>query len=125
RWWADAFAYQSGTNPASTYYTYVRALDQLVADLYAGRIGYDTFVKKALGSPAFARRFGVFEANHDLVQIASQAYRVFLGREPLPSEAEDFGNLWRGWTTQFMNETVAEQTYPDCPVAYDQQMNRI
>ena len=125
RWWADSFLYDSGVNPASTFYPYVRALDQLVGDLYAGKLGYDVFVEKALASPAFARRFGIFEANHDLVQIASQAFRVFLGREALPSEAEDFGNLWRGWTTRFQPEAQAEAAYPDCPVTYDQQMNRI
>ncbi len=125
RWWADSFEYQSGTNPASTYYTYVRELDQLVSDLYAGKIPYDVFAAKALSSPAFARRFGVFEANHDLVQIASQAYRVFLGREALPSEAEDFGNLWGAWTSKFMDEPTSETAYPDCPVTFDQQLNRI
>jgi hypothetical protein len=124
RWWADQFQYQSGTNGASTYYTYVRALDGIVGDLYSGKIGYDEFARRALASPAFARRFGVFEANHDLVQIASQAFRVFLGREALPSEAEDFGNLWRGWTTKLMDEATSEATYPDCPVQYDQNMMR-
>ena len=43
-----------------------------VNDLYAGKIPYDAFATKALASPAFARRFGIFEANHDLVQLASQ-----------------------------------------------------
>ncbi|HZU81542.1 MAG TPA: hypothetical protein VE987_01440, partial [Polyangiaceae bacterium] len=124
RWWADRFQYDSGTNPASTYYTYVRALDAIAGDLYAGRIGYDAFARRALASPAFARRFGIFEANHDLVQIASQAYRVFLGREALPSEAEDLGNLWRGFTTKLMDEATSEATYPDCPVQYDQNMKR-
>jgi hypothetical protein len=124
RWWADSFQYQSGVNPSTTYYPYVRELDQLVNDLYAGKIAYDVFAAKALASPAFARRFGVFEANHDLVQLASQAWRVFLGREALPSEAEDFGNLWRGWTTQYMNEAASEAAYPDCPVTYDQNQNR-
>jgi hypothetical protein len=125
RWWADQFEYNSGLNASTTYYVYVRDLDQAVADLYAGNLTYDAFTKKALASPAFARRFGIFEANHDLVQIASQAFRVFLGREALPSEAEDFGNLWRGWSTRYMDEATSEATYPDCPVAYDQQMNRI
>jgi hypothetical protein len=125
RWWADLFEYNVGLSASTTFYPYVRDLDQAVADLYGGRIGYDAFAKKALGSPAFARRFGIFEANHDLVQIASQAFRVFLGREALPSEAEDFGNLWRGWTTKYMNEADAEAHYGDCPVAYDQQMNKI
>src|SRR5579871_2644366 len=27
RWWADRFQYQAGTNPASTFYVYVRDLD--------------------------------------------------------------------------------------------------
>jgi hypothetical protein len=125
RWWADSFQYQSSTQQSSTFYTYVRELDAVVGDLYSGKIRYDVFAQKALASPAFARRFGIFEANHDLVQIASQAYRVFLGREALPSEAEDFGNLWRGWNTKNMNELTSETTYPDCPVAYDQLMNRI
>jgi hypothetical protein len=124
RWWADAFQYQSGTEASTSYYPYVRALDDLVGQLYAGAIGYDVFAQKALASPAFARRFGVFEANHDLVQIASQAFRVFLGREASPSEAEDFGNLWRGWTTRFMNEADSEAQYPDCPVSYDQMGKR-
>ena len=125
RWWADQFAYESSLGQSSTFYTYVRDLDAIVGQLYTGQIRYDVFAQKALASPAFARRFGVFEANHDLVQIASQAYRVFLGREAVPSEAEDFGNLWRGWSTRFMNETLSETTYPDCPVAYDQLKNRI
>jgi len=125
RWWADRFQYQAGTNPASTFYVYVRDLDQIVSDLYSGKIGYDVFAERALASPGFARRFGIFDANHDLVQLASQAYRVFLGREALPSEAEDFGNLWRGWNAVYMNEMQAEPLYPDCPITYDQQMNRI
>ncbi len=117
RWWADQFQYDVAIpNFTFTFYLYVQALDQAVSDLYSGKIMYDAFAKKALASPAFARRFGIFEANHDLIQIASQAYRVFLGREALPSEAQDFGNLWTAWNTQFMNETTSEATYgSQCP----------
>jgi hypothetical protein len=115
RWWADSFQYQSTVNRDSTWYAYVRDLDLTVADLYSGKIGYDVFARRALASPAFARRFGVFESNHDLARIASQAFRVFLGREALPSEAADFGNLWRAWSAQVMTGDEARTLYPDCP----------
>jgi hypothetical protein len=118
RWWADSFQYQSTLNIGTTWYTYVRDLDLAVADLYGGKIAYDEFARRALGSPAFARRFGVFETRHDLTQLASQAYRVFLGREALPSEAADFGNLWRGWTTQHWEDLPSRALYADCPVLY-------
>jgi hypothetical protein len=119
RFWADAFQYQFGSNSATTFFQYFLDLDHLVGDLYAGTIRYDQFVERALASPAFARRFGIFEANHDLVQIASQAFRVFLGREALPSEAEDFGNLWRGWSTKVMNASLTVQLYPNIPACPD------
>lgn len=112
RWWADAFQYQSTLNLGTTWLTYVRQLDGLVADLYAGRIGYDEFARRALASPGFARRFGVFEFNHDLVQLASQAWRIFFGREALPSEAADFGNLWRGWSTGYASDAQSKGYYP-------------
>jgi hypothetical protein len=120
RWWADKFQYdvmvpEIDTN-GSTFYLYAQALDQAVGDLYAGNIRYDQFARKALGSPAFARRFGVFKSNHDLVQIASQAYQVFLGRAALPEEAEDFGNLWRAWGTREMTPMDSNATYgAACP----------
>jgi hypothetical protein len=119
RWWADSFQYQFGTSTTNTFYHYLLDLDQLVGQLYAGKIRYDQFVERALASPAFARRFGIFEANHDLVQIASQAFRVFLGREALPSEAEDFGNLWRGWSSKYMASSLTVQLYPDLPACPD------
>ncbi len=116
RWWADSFQYQSTLNMDTTWYAYVRDLDDAVAELYAGQIGYDGFARRALASPAFARRFGIFESAHDLTLIASQAFRVFLGREALSSEAADFGNLWRAWSTQRMSSEDARVLYPDCPV---------
>jgi hypothetical protein len=118
RFWADRFQYQSTLNVGTTWYTYVRDLDQLVGDLYQGKIRYDEFTRRALGSPAFARRFGVFETQHDLTLLASQAYRIFLGREPVPSEAADFGNLWRAWSTLHWDTEAAREIYPDCPVLY-------
>jgi hypothetical protein len=117
RWWADRFQYQSTQNDGSTWYTYVRDLDDLVEKLYAGAISYDTFTRRALASPAFARHFGDLFLKDDLVAIASHAYLVFLGREALPSEAADFGNLWRSWTVLFMNDAISHQTYSDCPTA--------
>ncbi len=125
RFWADSFQYETSFQVATTFYSYSRDLDALVGDLYSGKISYDVFARRALGSPAFARRFGIFEANHDLVQLASQAYRVFLGREALPSEAEDFGNLWRGWSTKFMDEATAETAYPGCPQVLNQLMQPV
>ncbi len=124
RWWADSFQYQatcgqSFNGNGFTFYPYVLQLDQIVSDLYTGKIGYDVFAQEALASPAFARHFGVFNTNHDLIQIASQAFRVFMGREALPSEAADFGNLWRGWSTTYLTATQGQALYPDCPAAYD------
>lgn len=119
RWWADRFQYDSSYYPATTFYPFVRDLDATVGELYAGHIDYRTFARRALASPAFARRFGIFDANQDLVQIASQAFRVFLGREALPSEAEDFGGLWRAWSGTAMSEADSQIAYPDCPTIYE------
>jgi hypothetical protein len=116
RWWADLFQYQAGSGSASThtFYVYDRDLDALVHDLYAGTIMYDEFTRRSLASPAFARRFGIFDTNQDLIQLASQAFRVFMGREALPSEAQDFGNLWTPWVTLYWSNAPTLVTYPDC-----------
>jgi hypothetical protein len=114
RWWADAFQYQTDSNSADTWYPFTLELDALVSDLYSGKIRYDEFTRRALAEPAFARRFGVFNANTDLVQIAAQAFRLFMGREALPSEANDFGNLWRAWKLIYQDEPTSEANYPGC-----------
>ena len=117
RWWADSFQYQprgAGTS-FPTFEFYILDLDALVGQLYAGTIQYDEFTRRALASPAFARRFGIISnVNHDLIQIASQAYRVFIGREALPSEAQDFGNLWGGWAVNYVVATVGDAGFPTC-----------
>jgi hypothetical protein len=117
RAWADQFQYNTtSTNGNDTaYYAFGRDLDRLVNDTYLGKISYDTFAKRALGHPSFVRRFGIFDTNSDLIQIASQAFRMFMGREALPSEAADFGNLWRPWVKFAMDEPTSEAKYPDCP----------
>jgi hypothetical protein len=96
RYWADLFQYQVNLYDLNTtFYGDVIALDELVRKLYAGQLGYDAFAVEALASPAFVRRFGLMNAVTDLPAIASAAYRIFLGREALPSDAADLGNLWR------------------------------
>jgi hypothetical protein len=117
RWWADRFQYQSTQNDGSTWYTYVRDLDDLVGQLYAGTLPYDAFTRRALASPAFARRFGDLYIKLDLVEMATRAYQIFLGRDALPSEAADFGNLWRSWAVVFMNDAASRAIYPDCPTS--------
>jgi hypothetical protein len=115
RAWAETLKYEVAGGFNKTFYWYLVDIDKHVRALYEGGIRYDVFAQRILGHPAFARRFGIFDdTNHDLVQIASQAFRVFLGREALPSEAQDFGNLWRAWRTYKMYDAEADQLYPEC-----------
>jgi hypothetical protein len=117
RWWADLFEYKAGTGDSGfmhSFYAYVTDLDALVGQLYAGTIMYDEFTRMALASPAFARQFGIFDTNQDLIQIASQAYLVFMGRVALPSEAQDFGNLWTPWVLQYWTNAPTIAAYPSC-----------
>jgi hypothetical protein len=115
RFEADRFLYQSDLDENTTYWGYVRDLDALAGKLYSGKMGYDEFTRQALASPAFARRFGIGNKNRDLIQIASQVYRAFLGREALTSEAEDLGNLWRSWETVHVSHEEAIVRHQDCP----------
>jgi hypothetical protein len=96
RWWADSFQYRG-------FSVFIRDLDRLVGKAYAGQIPYDEFARQALASPAFLERFGGADVDLDVVAIASQSIRIFLGRQALVEEAQDFGNLWRGWTSLSMS----------------------
>ncbi len=96
RWWADNFQYRG-------FNVFIRDLDRWVGKLYAGQIPYDQFTLQALSSPAFLERFGGDDVDLDIVNTASTAIRIFLGRQALAEEAQDFGNLWRGWTSLSMS----------------------
>jgi hypothetical protein len=116
RHWSRIFSYQASQQFFDTFYFNVRKLDELVGELYAGNIRYDEFARRALASPGFVQRFGNFQDDsRDLVQIAGQAYRIFLGREALPAEATNFGNLFRAWSSFQMGEAETLAAYPDCP----------
>src|SRR5262249_5928438 len=69
-------------NPSSQN-EYSRAWDQIVTDAYSGKIGYDEFAIRFIASPALAN-LGIIINNHDLVKIAAQVFRMFVGREALP-----------------------------------------
>lgn len=117
RAWADTFRYEViNSNTTKTFYGEVMQLDKLVGDLYAGKLGYDAFAVEALASAAFTRRFGIYNNVRDYPAIAAAAFHIFLGREALPSEAADFGNLWRPFDIISVPQATAEQLYPSCRV---------
>jgi len=120
RFWANPqrFTYDTIPNAFADFYFYVRELDQLVGDVYAGTIPYDEFAIRALGHPAFIKHYGDFRADKfapNLIALARQAVRVFLGYDPVDAEAANLANLWRGWSSFTMYEDETFALYPDCP----------
>jgi hypothetical protein len=115
RFFADIFLYQHLYNDVTTtHFAFISHLDGLVRRLYQGQIGYDAFAVEALVSPAFLRRFGLLNAGTDLPALAQAAFRIFLGREALPHEAADFGNLWRPFGLRSVSQAEAQALYPEC-----------
>lgn len=116
RAWSEIFGYRVIEYDLTTsFYADVMELDDLVRKLYEGSLAYDRFAVEALISPAFLRRFGLVNTvTSDLTQIAATAVRIFLGREALPSDANDLGNLWRPFTLQSVGVTQARARYPQC-----------
>src|SRR5258708_2333946 len=89
--------------------------------MFAGKVSYDEFAVRTLASPRFLGAWGIFNEKNDLIQIAGAAFRLFMGREPLPSEAMDFGNLFRGWRGHVMEKPESAILFNnDCPLQTDE-----
>lgn len=115
RVWSEIFAYRTIEYDLNTaFYADVLELDGLVKKLYEGTLSYDRFAVEVLIAPAFLRRFGFQITATDTSQTAAAAVRIFLGREALPSDAMDLGNLWRPFLLQNVQATAAKSRYPDC-----------
>lgn len=116
RAWADLFGYRTIDSDLTTaFYADVLELDALVKQLYEGTLSYDRFATEALIAPAFLRRFGLLNtAVSDTPSIAAAAVHLFLGREALPSDAADLGNLWRPFMLQSVAASFAKAKYPSC-----------
>lgn len=115
RAWSEIFAYRTIEFDVTTaFYADVLELDGLVEKLYEGTLSYDRFAVEVLIAPAFLRRFGFQINGIDTSQTAAAAVRIFLGREALPSDAVDLGNLWRPFIVQQVMPTAAKARYPDC-----------
>lgn len=115
RFWSEIFSYRTIDYDLNTaFYADVLELDGLVKKLYEGSLTYDRFAVEALIAPAFLRRFGFQTSASDTSQTAAAAVRIFLGREALPSDAMDLGNLWRPFLLQNVLQTEAKAKYPSC-----------
>lgn len=115
REWSEILAYRViDSDLTTTFYADVLALDGLVGRLYLDELGYDQFAVETLASAPFLRRFGLAISTVDTAQIAAAAFRIFLGREALPSEAADLGSLWRPFTLRLVNGAEAQRRFPDC-----------
>ena len=90
RRFADRFQYSDYTVDVMS----IRTLDDLVDDLYRGRLGYREFGEIALSHPGFVGRH-IGYGQPDLV--AEAAFRAFLGRSATTPERYDVGNLWKPW----------------------------
>lgn len=93
RRWADRLRY-------SDFFVDVvslRALDELVDDLYRERLGYGEFAIAALSHPGFAGRH-VGYGQPELV--AEAAFQAFLGRTATTPERLDLAPLWKPWMGQ-------------------------
>ena len=76
--------------------------DKIIARFAKGEIGYDTFAAQLLGHPVMAINRRVIPGGDDLTDISRNAFRVFLGRAPLTSEAVDFSHLYLLWHRDFV-----------------------
>lgn len=86
RLWADRFQY----NDERVWWRYIEELDSLVGELYREELTYSELAERALAHPAFVRRF-------DGDARVGAAFRIFMGRDALPSERTDLASLWAMW----------------------------
>jgi hypothetical protein len=94
RYWGDRLSYSDAlVDPGS-----IRDLDALVDDLYQEKISYRDFAIRALAHPGFVGRHNGY-GQPDMV--AQAAFKAFLGRPATRPEAQDVGNLWRSWISNF------------------------
>lgn len=87
RRWADHFEY----NDILSWHRYIRALDDLVGQLYRDELDYERFAIEALVAPGYTGR-------HLGEAAVARAFQVFLGRDAHGVEREDLVGLWRMWS---------------------------
>jgi hypothetical protein len=88
RWWADVLAYNDAYD--FSYWRFIEELDRIVGQLYRGEITYARFAELVLAHPAYVTRY----SGQDRV---NKAFDIFMGRDALPVESEDFEAFWRMW----------------------------
>ncbi len=88
-------------NPTEMQADYIAFADGIVARFARGEIGYDAFAAELLAHPVIALNRRVNDGPDDLTDVSRAAFRVFLGRAPLASEAIDFSHLYVLWRRAF------------------------
>lgn len=105
RLWADLLYMTS----AVTYFEYIVALDELVAQLYRGDLKLPKFAELVATHPGFTGRF-------DGQDLVGYSFAAFLGRDAAPHERIGLEPLWHMWQERF------EEQHPTYYFGYSREV---
>lgn len=108
RAWADTLLY----NNEALSFERIYDADDIVRNLYEGRIGYDEFAAIMSAHPVLTRRYDTASDR------AEKLFDLFLGRPPYESERADMARLYVLWGNGYFDHPRLGMRLPDAVIEF-------